>query len=614
MKSICILFVCLFISTQFTNAQGNIDSLKNQINAGTDTNKIEIYYTLFWEYLYRDLNEAKTMADSVFAVANQMDYYTGQGMAHDAYMNIAILQTDFEKAKYHIEEQKIVNIAINNVFAQSSYHQSIAHVYYYQSDFDSAAFHFNEAAQVYKELEHLDYYSRMLVNVGGIYQQIGELEKAIQYFIDAEEVLNSALDDLDTRFIVANNIALIFLELNQLDNSFIYIQKSLKIAEQLNSAIYRAKVYRAMGSYYLGLSDYTTAEEYYLKSSNIQKEQGLPNGETYLGLANVYFDTERTELAEKNYELAKNEFEEDSNDNLQINALLKLADLHHQISPSESIDYAAEALLLLDRIRDKGTRLLYTYELLQKAYYYNGEFKIAQSFIAKYKIHSDSLFKAETELKVLDLEKKYNNQQQELRIVSLENEQLSLQRDKTRHFIWTVIIFGLLVLILLVVVFRLRTARMKKALLDIELDRERLQKEMSMHQSKHLSLQSMHQKEEHKSLLNEIEKMSKHSPKANSILKSVKVSEKQSDSWGTFMKLFSETNPQFLERLKSEYPKLTLNDIKICVLIKSNISIRDIAELLNISERGVYTSRYRIKKKLNLPKEESIGEWLNGFK
>jgi len=57
---------------------------------------------------------------------------------------------------------------------------------------------------------------------------------------------------------------------------------------------------------------------------------------------------------------------------------------------------------------------------------------------------------------------------------------------------------------------------------------------------------------------------------------------------------------------------LTNSDLKVCAYLQLNLSSKEIAQLMNISIRGVEMSRYRIRKKLNLPQEQGLHEFLNG--
>jgi ligand-binding sensor domain-containing protein/DNA-binding CsgD family transcriptional regulator len=88
--------------------------------------------------------------------------------------------------------------------------------------------------------------------------------------------------------------------------------------------------------------------------------------------------------------------------------------------------------------------------------------------------------------------------------------------------------------------------------------------------------------------------------------------EKNSSNWDQFASHFNEVSNDFLKKLKTRYPMLTNSDLKVCAYLQLNLSSKEIAQLMNISVRGVEMSRYRVRKKLNLPQEQSLSEFLNG--
>ncbi|HEX5668445.1 MAG TPA: LuxR C-terminal-related transcriptional regulator, partial [Chitinophagaceae bacterium] len=89
--------------------------------------------------------------------------------------------------------------------------------------------------------------------------------------------------------------------------------------------------------------------------------------------------------------------------------------------------------------------------------------------------------------------------------------------------------------------------------------------------------------------------------------------EKNNDSWEKFALHFDEVNDNYLKNLKSKFPKLTSSDLKICAYLKLNLSSKEIAQLTNISVRGVEISRYRLRKKLGLSSEQSITAFLESL-
>ncbi|MEM6829932.1 MAG: tetratricopeptide repeat protein, partial [Bacteroidota bacterium] len=69
---------------------------------------------------------------------------------------------------------------------------------------------------------------------------------------------------------------------------------------------------------------------------------------------------------------------------------------------------------------------------------------------------------------------------------------------------------------------------------------------------------------------------------------------------------FTAVNKDFFERLKHQFPNLQPYDLKICALIKLNFSGKEMARLLGITPESANTSRYRLRKRLGLKKEENL--------
>jgi len=83
--------------------------------------------------------------------------------------------------------------------------------------------------------------------------------------------------------------------------------------------------------------------------------------------------------------------------------------------------------------------------------------------------------------------------------------------------------------------------------------------------------------------------------------------------WDIFEKSFNEAHENFFKKLKADYPGLVPNDLKLCAYLRLNMSSKEIASLLNIGTRGVEIRRYRLRKKLNLPTNKNLTEFLLEF-
>src|SRR5690606_39635993 len=76
----------------------------------------------------------------------------------------------------------------------------------------------------------------------------------------------------------------------------------------------------------------------------------------------------------------------------------------------------------------------------------------------------------------------------------------------------------------------------------------------------------------------------------------------------------SEINPEFIAGLQQKANnKLTRLDLKYCSYILMGLTNKEIAVKLNVDPKSTRMARYRIKQKLQLTKDESLDEFINGI-
>ncbi len=85
------------------------------------------------------------------------------------------------------------------------------------------------------------------------------------------------------------------------------------------------------------------------------------------------------------------------------------------------------------------------------------------------------------------------------------------------------------------------------------------------------------------------------------------------EDWQQFQMYFDQINDNFIHRLRTDYPDLTHKDLKTAAYVRMNLSTKEIAQLLNLTIRGVETSRYRLRKRLNLTQSDNLVEFLVDF-
>jgi ligand-binding sensor domain-containing protein/DNA-binding CsgD family transcriptional regulator len=95
-----------------------------------------------------------------------------------------------------------------------------------------------------------------------------------------------------------------------------------------------------------------------------------------------------------------------------------------------------------------------------------------------------------------------------------------------------------------------------------------------------------------------------------SIMRLLNDAEKSDDDWENFAVHFDEVHSNFLSSLKNKYPVLSATDLKLCAYLRMNLSSKEIAQLMNISLKGVEVSRSRLRKKLQLSPEVNLFDFL----
>lgn len=86
--------------------------------------------------------------------------------------------------------------------------------------------------------------------------------------------------------------------------------------------------------------------------------------------------------------------------------------------------------------------------------------------------------------------------------------------------------------------------------------------------------------------------------------------ERTDEDWEQFSMHFNHVNEGFFVALKEKFPDLTPNELKLCAFIRLNLSSKEIAQLMNITIKGVEVGRYRLRKKLKLVPEKNLYEFL----
>ena len=168
----------------------------------------------------------------------------------------------------------------------------------------------------------------------------------------------------------------------------------------------------------------------------------------------------------------------------------------------------------------------------------------------------------------------------------------------------------------LISLHQLELERNEKDLMQVQ--NEKLESDV-MFKNRELATVTMHLVERGKVLSEIKEKLvqaiTKHDPPLNignfrKVMRLLEEAENKDEDWEHFARHFDEVHSNYLNSVKKHFPSLTTTDLKLCAYLHINLTSKEIAQLMGISVRGVETSRYRLRKKLDIPGETSLNTFL----
>lgn len=592
-----------------------------------------------------------------FAQSHQDDTKLNQAELREK--SKALLKESVLKGRSNLVEAK--NIALKGLYLAK------------KSESDSLVLNASKTLGIlYKMLENIDssqYYSKLGIRyadkmgnkrvaatltslVANTYTESGEYEIAYKHFVDAEQrynVLNQ--DSIDrTYFFFKINKANLFNSLTLYDLMLEELFDAQRIADSIADTNFTAQILGSIAIGYKHYGDLKKSTEYSKKSLNYVTEGELDAAIILTNIGNTfsimnevdsalyYYDKAReiytnrnaSEVSRSRLELAVAEMylENDRPDDaekvlFQINDTIpsnkdraKLNLLKSKLSKtsSEKLKYARESLtyaqLSSDILIQKES-----YLLLYESFKQEGNFSEALFHYEHYQELEDSIFNREKSkaIQKVVLQKALGEKDAEIRFAQLKFEKDKAEKDRTILFV--VLALVLIIFIAIMIYLRYRSQK-QKTQIEIQ-DKELLETENDSIKNElvHLLFQSdqnFHVLSETKNKLKSIKQSSDKDEQINSLFALINgfvASEKEKRK---FQEKFNGVRDDFFERIGAQV-KLTKTEKKLAALLKLDLSTKEIAMFLNVTEATVEVYRSRLRKKLNIDKDSSLSDFLNSL-
>ncbi len=448
-----------------------------------------------------------------------------------------------------------------------------------------------------------------LVHINGVYVVNERIEEALTYSLKAEKLIPILQNKISAndKGKFYGNLALVYYELNLYQKSIKSNTKALKSFDKAKNDSGKFLVYNNLGNIYNNLHNSEKSFDYFKKAYTGFKKLGatryLATCASNLGDAAIMLDSinlskeyleEAIELANiykypnvsvsANFFMAKALYEENNLDSAHdfLDQSIKIADSMGRL------DRKVDALMLSQKIAERKGNL-------EEAYTYTQQIERLKTVI-------DSI----------------NNKNQA--VTTLINTKRPSEEEKINYTL-IILIFGLVSLLVLISFMLYKKKQNKLSIVNDQLlaNFRKASKEKDKLSRKVVTLTALHVRRE-KSLkqinqiLDDIKiESSDASPLKENLQQAKQIVRGQislEKRWDIFFKHFEEVHPSFLETLNSQYA-LSATDIKVCAFLKMNLSNYEISEILGINQKSIHVLLHRLKKKLNLPSDITINQFLS---
>ncbi|MEL1244940.1 tetratricopeptide repeat protein [Flavobacterium sp. DGU11] len=526
----------------------------------------------------------------------------------------------------------------DSLFLQGYYYKTIINV---NSGLSDKVREDSEKALKYSDkIGEENYKHKIYTVLGKFYVQNNEYTVALDYYLKARDYFQSQ-NDMINLAVSYNGLGILYFEMGDYDNSVINFNKAYTIYTKVGNKRGIGVFYANLGSVFSTKSDFKRANFYQKKSLDIFNSLN-----DTVSIASCMINISNNDRELKNYDSSFKMLDEAlrlsekiNNDrlkervlhNLGLNYLAKrdLKNAHY---------YFNEELSLSDKMKFAGGRLG-ALEQLSYVTKLQGRYADHALMTERYYKLKDSVFGSEVKQKIEEL--KWAN---EFEKSSLEKKLLlskyQIEREKSSLLLIVSVMIGIVSVLVLGIVW-LFFRNNKKSLKLSEIENERLQEKIDFEhlnfekekaEKEILKLRSVHQDLELETKNREItsislqllgknnlmaeiaeilDKNSKTPNKIESDLRSILFhNQNQKKDWEKFREVFEKVHPGFFTEIKSRFSSLTATDIRICAYIRIRMSLNEVASLLNISLQSLHTSRYRIRKKLNLDTQQSLDDFI----
>lgn len=648
-----ILIIHFFSFTAFSQ-KSVVDELEKKLakHEQADTAKVNILNKLGYELYANNKEKAESYATQALKIATQLNY--SEGKAASLWIKGLSRMRDDKKAALqlfgealHIAEQ------VNDKTGICNYLMAISNIKKELGDIKGSEQALEKGLEIAITLKDPSSHIKLLFNVAHNLSSKGDYPQAVETF---QQVIHLAIQNNNKQMAAKayTRIAIIYQRQGSLSQSLEFYLSGLHIYEEqndkqgiCNSLINIAGIKSEQNEFEAALKDINQAlqlskemnDEYLISScltniGYIYKRMKRPEALQYLqealkmvegkstsqsinlltNIASIYIEQEKFDEAKAHLNQALGMAQQANIKFAYAEVLSFLSKLYYaQKQYTTAIEYASHALQIGNEIKYLELRKN-VYEQLSDIYSATGNFKNAYHNHKIFKQLSDSIFNENNIRKLTLIESAYKHDKE---IQKYEIEKIK-QQLQIKHQHYAILLLSAVILLVVILSFQFyRSNQLKKKVLQLEIDQINSKLEYSKKEMTSATLKLIQNSESDNYCIKILEGIAKGTPeereKETHTLISYYKNKSAYSNWEEFETLFLEVNANFYDKLNKYFPTLTINERKICVFLKLNMSNKDIAQITFQSEEALKKARMRLRKKLGIERTDNLATFIQSL-
>jgi len=460
-----LFWLGIFLLFSGTNsAQLNYDSLQREIeSAESDTTKIRLLNEFAVSSHRENFGNSILLLDKALAISIRIIDNRKIG---ETYLNkgLVYLKVNLDSSKKFLDKAAEYFIDLNDKKKLASYYSLLGDWSQEQKFYNQTIANYSKAIQLFNDVGYSIGEILVYNKIGQSYYSLDDFSNASIYYFRALELAEKMKDEqqIGNSYINISNVLNAEQEYN---NAIVYLRKSLSIFEISANQYNIGVCYNNIAANYIYQDSLDLALNYLGKALQIYIKLGDNKGQAacYLNMGIVSSKNEALEQSIV-YFNSSLRIAEILNDQFRIaNCLANMTIVFLKKQDYIKVkELSKRGLTIANDIKALSIQRIF-YENLSSTFDSLQDYKNAYYNYKLLKQVDDSLFNAEKQKQVFELEAKYQGEKKENDINRLteENSIKAIQLEKNRNFLIFLVVMSFLVLVLLIVFYRLYKLKFK---------------------------------------------------------------------------------------------------------------------------------------------------------